>query len=194
MATIYQPDEDNRSIGIGAFPINSNETMLIGMSYQELMDLCHANATWDVLKRKNPDATIQDALKKEFEDQIKFHIEAARERFNMCLDGMTRALAKEYDVRIDLLPTFDGKTVHDKKSVREDLNGWDNVKPGTLLGQDIADDFYNDMMPVCSREDCLQHGEPASHNEKGFTYRTLKRVADGVYEYCGLCNKGKNVA
>ncbi len=193
MPFIFEPNENNTGIGIGAFPIHSMDTMLSGMSYQELLDLCRANATWYKLKKTNPNATLKDALKKEFDDQMKFHIEVARENFDICLDGMTRALAEDYDIRIDPLPTFNGKTVHDKKSVWDDLKGWDNVKVGTLLAQDIADDFQNDMPPACDRTDCLQHGEPYSCNEYGMTYRTLKKVADGVWEYCGACNKGRNV-
>ncbi len=194
MPWVYEPDEDNKSIGIGAYPIHCNDSLLNSITYQEVIDLCHANATWDKLKKNNPNATLEDAIKKEFEDQIRFQVRLAREKYELCKKGMIKELAEVYDVRLEPLPTHNGKTVHDLKSIAEDIGGWDKIEVGTYVGKDVADDFINDMQPATWRAECLQHGEPASCNDNGLTYRTLKAVAEGVWEYCGLCNRGRNVA
>jgi hypothetical protein len=48
------------------------------------------------------------------------------------------------------------------------------------------------------RSDCCQLGEPhdsrVDENGKGHnTYETFKRIADGIWEYCGDCFRGENV-
>lgn len=69
---------------------------------------------------------------------------------------------------------------------------------GTLVSEEVVDDAINALPPACMRSDCSQLGEPAgtriddSGNER-FTYETFKRIAKGVWEYCGDCFRGENV-
>ena len=73
------------------------------------------------------------------------------------------------------------------------------MRPGDLVDQEVADNIYNALPPACARANCLQLGEPQSSRfdeekrEWRSTYLTLKRIAPGVYEYCGDCFRGENV-
>lgn len=103
---------------------------------------------------------------------------------------------RETDKPLNLKPNgeFNGKPVYNP-----DTLWWDAMRPGDLVDQEVADNIYNALPPVCARADCLQLGEPQSSRfdeEKGkwrTTYLTLKRIAPGVYEYCGDCFRGENV-
>ena len=75
----------------------------------------------------------------------------------------------------------------------------DILKVGDLIEQEIADNILDSLPPACMRSDCLQLGEPTSHKKdaKGnfkATYATFKKVAEGIWEYCGDCFRGENVA
>lgn len=77
--------------------------------------------------------------------------------------------------------------------------GCDTLEVGDLVEQEIVDDIINCIMPACMRSDCVQLGEPSSHKEDEngnykVTYATFKRVAEGIWEYCGDCFRGENVA
>ncbi|MDE7423953.1 MAG: hypothetical protein K2N51_09700 [Lachnospiraceae bacterium] len=75
----------------------------------------------------------------------------------------------------------------------------DALKVGDLVEQEIVDELMGCLPPACMRNDCAQLGEPASHkpdkngNYKS-TYATFKKVAEGIWEYCGDCFRGENVA
>ena len=64
--------------------------------------------------------------------------------------------------------------------------------------EDMVNDFMDMLPPACWRSDCAQIGEPSSHriDENGngkATYATFKRIAEGIWEYCGDCFRGENV-
>ena len=77
--------------------------------------------------------------------------------------------------------------------------GIDTLRIGDLVEQEIIDNLIDCLSPACMRSDCSQLGEPASHekdtngNYKA-TYATFKKVADSIWEYCGNCFRGENVA
>jgi len=69
---------------------------------------------------------------------------------------------------------------------------------GTLVSEEVVDDAINALPPACMRSDCSQLGEPAGtridENGNGRnTYATFKRIAKGIWEYCGDCFRGENV-
>ena len=72
-------------------------------------------------------------------------------------------------------------------------------KVGDYVEEQIVDEMINCFPPACMRSNCMQCGEPYSHrvdpdNEKFRpTYSTIKKVANGIYEYCGHCFCGENV-
>lgn len=77
--------------------------------------------------------------------------------------------------------------------------GIDALNVGDLVEQNIVDELMDCLPPACMRSDCSQLGEPASHKEDASgnykaTYTTFKKVAEGIWEYCGDCFRGENVA
>lgn len=70
---------------------------------------------------------------------------------------------------------------------------------GDYVSKDVVDDFMDCVPPACLRSDCSQMGEPYSTREDPDTgkwrntYLTFKRVAAGVWMYCGHCFRGENV-
>jgi hypothetical protein len=88
---------------------------------------------------------------------------------------------------------YNGKRVYNK-----DWCHFDCLEIGDLVEAEIIDDMINALPPACMRSDCCQLGEPHSsrvdENGKGHnTYITFKRIADGIWEYCGDCFRGENV-
>lgn len=69
---------------------------------------------------------------------------------------------------------------------------------GDMVEESIVDSFINCVPPACMRSYCMQCGEPYSHREDPdtgkwrATYTTFKKVANGIYEYCGHCFCGEN--
>lgn len=111
--------------------------------------------------------------------------------------GYTLYLAeRETDEPLNLKPNgeFNGKPVYNPDTI-----WWNAMRPGDLVDQEVADNIYNALPPACARANCLQLGEPQTSRfdeEKGkwrTTYLTLKRIAPGVYEYCGDCFRGENI-
>ena len=89
---------------------------------------------------------------------------------------------------------YNGKEVIDE----EHYFGLDACEIGDYFTEDMVNDFMDMLPPVCWRSDCAQIGEPSSHriDENGngkATYATFKRIAEGVWEYCGDCFRGENV-
>ena len=76
---------------------------------------------------------------------------------------------------------------------------YEGAEIGDLVEEDIVDDGIDAVPPACMRSTCMQIGEAADtrvDENTGYmrnTYETFKRIADGVYEYCGKCFKGENV-
>ena len=103
---------------------------------------------------------------------------------------------REVDTPLDLKPNgeFNGKPVYNP-----DTLWWDAMRPGDYVDEDVADNILNALPPACMRSDCLQLGEPFTNRfdetkqKWRETFLTLKRVSDGVYEYCGDCFQGENV-
>lgn len=74
----------------------------------------------------------------------------------------------------------------------------DVIRVGDYVEESVVDDIINSMPPACMKSSCMQCGEPSNHkmDKDGKykpTYETFKKVADGVYEYCGECFRGKNI-
>ena len=89
---------------------------------------------------------------------------------------------------------YNGKEVIDK----EHYFGLDACEIGSYFTEDMVNDFMDMLPPACWRSDCAQIGEPSSHriDENGngkATYSTFKRIAEGIWEYCGDCFRGENV-
>ena len=89
---------------------------------------------------------------------------------------------------------YNGKEVVDK----EHYFGLDAHEIGTYFTEDMINDFMDMLPPACMRSDCSQIGEATSsrvdENGNGHaTYATFKRIAEGIWEYCGDCFRGENV-
>ena len=89
--------------------------------------------------------------------------------------------------------TFNGKRVYNM----DWYCGVNALLPGCYVEEDIVDEIVNNLPPTCNRADCTQSGEPSSLETIGggtlrATYVTFKKVADGVWEYCGKCFRGEN--
>ena len=89
---------------------------------------------------------------------------------------------------------YNGKEVVDK----EHYFGLNAHEIGSYFTEEMVDYFMNILLPACMRSDCSQIVEPSSHiyDENGksrATYSTFKKIADGIWEYCGDCFKGENI-
>ena len=88
---------------------------------------------------------------------------------------------------------FNGKKVYNR-------DWWytlDNFVIGDYVETEIVDEIINCLPPACMRSDCMQCGEPSSSrcDENGnfrTTYSTFKKIADGIWEYCGDCFRDEN--
>ena len=90
--------------------------------------------------------------------------------------------------------TYNGQEVID----REHFFGFDSCEIGSYFTEDLVSEFMNLLPPVCMRSDCFQIGEPEScrMDKDGIyrcTYATFKRIAEGIWEYCGDCFIGENM-
>lgn len=69
---------------------------------------------------------------------------------------------------------------------------------GDLVEQKVVDNIANVLPPAYMTSRCTQLGEPYSHvlqNGKWkATYATFKRISENVWEYCGHCFLGENIA
>lgn len=88
--------------------------------------------------------------------------------------------------------TYEGRTVHNTDTFMY------AYPVGTLVEEEVVDDAIDALPPVCTKSSCAQPGEPKGNriDENGkehFTYHTFKRVAKGIWEYCGDCFRGENV-
>lgn len=89
---------------------------------------------------------------------------------------------------------YEGKRVYNW-----DYWTYEGAEIGDLVEEEIVDDAINAVPPACMRSSCMQCGEPSDtriDEEDGnayATYSTFKKVAEGIYEYCGDCFKGENV-
>ena len=87
---------------------------------------------------------------------------------------------------------YEGKTVYNRDTFMY------FYPVGTLVSEEVVDDAINALPPACMRSDCSQLGEPSGiridENGNGRnTYATFKRIAKGIWEYCGDCFRGENV-
>ena len=103
------------------------------------------------------------------------------------------------EVEYDGIPLSEPKMYKGKEVVdREHYFGLDACEIGDYFTEDMVNDFMDMLPPACWRSDCAQIGEPSSHriDENGngkATYATFKRIAEGIWEYCGDCFRGENV-
>lgn len=86
---------------------------------------------------------------------------------------------------------YNGKEVVDE----EHYFGLDAHEIGTYFTEDMIYEFMYMLPPACMRSDCSQIGEPTNHRldangEVHATYSTFKKIADGIWEYCGDCFRG----
>ena len=101
----------------------------------------------------------------------------------------------EYEgVPLSEIQLYNGKEVIDE----EHYFGLDACEIGDYFTEDMVNYFMDVLPPACWRSDCAQIGEPSSHriDENGngrATYPTFKRIAEGIWEYCGDCFRGENV-
>ena len=92
------------------------------------------------------------------------------------------------------MTTYNGKPVMDEGEFDTST-----AKIGDLVTQAVVDDFMDCLPPACMRSDCSQLGEPYSMREDPNTgkyrntYLTFKRIASGIWMYCGNCFRGENV-
>ena len=89
---------------------------------------------------------------------------------------------------------FNGKIVVDE----EHYFGLDAHEIGEYFSEEKVNDFMDMLPPACWRSDCAQIGEPVTsrideNGEGRATYSTFKKIADGIWEYCGDCFRGENV-
>ena len=80
----------------------------------------------------------------------------------------------------------------------EDYCYFNALSIGDYVNEGIYNYFVNCMTPACMRADCIQLGEAAdlrvdTDGITKTTFRTLKKVAEGVYQYCGKCFRGENI-
>ena len=195
MSCLYEGADDGR-IGLGANPIYDMDSVCHGFTFRYLMDVCTASediTEYLKINSTNPEKALENMLKVTFDRIMKEQKEYALENLKICMKGMTKELAEHYDIRLEPLPTYNGKTVHDLKSLFEDLGGWDNVEVGTYVSKDVADDIVNALPPACWRKDCIQLGEPHDEKYGKPTYLTLRHIKERVYQFCGYCHCGENI-
>ena len=100
--------------------------------------------------------------------------------------------------------TYEGKQLkpcreyEGKRVYNWDYWTYEGAEIGDLVEEEIVDDAINAVPPACMRSSCMQCGEPSDTriDENGIvrnTYSTFKKVAKGIYEYCGNCFRGENV-
>ena len=74
---------------------------------------------------------------------------------------------------------------------------FDAFKPGDYVCEEIADDILNALPPKYWNGSIIQCGEPTTSRKDEKTgkmrntYLTLKKIADGIWEYCGDCFVGE---
>ena len=71
--------------------------MMIGCSYQYLIDMTKANATYLKGKKTNPNYTYKDALKNNLKEYINMIVENTWEEFELCSDNMAKELERRYE-------------------------------------------------------------------------------------------------
>lgn len=129
-----------------------------------------------------PTRKLAEACKKHYESYAWFHEDLVIE-----------------EVEYEGVPLSENKMLNGKKIIdSEHYFGLDLCEEGDYFTEKMVDEFMNSLPPACMRSDCSQIGEPTSHrpDETGIlkpTYATFKRIADGIWEYCGDCFEGENV-
>ena len=77
-------------------PIHIDDEMMIGCSYQYLIDVTKANATYLKGKKKNSNYTYKDALKANLKEYIDMVVENTWDEFELCSDNMAKELERRY--------------------------------------------------------------------------------------------------
>lgn len=95
------------------------------------------------------------------------------------------------------MKTYNGKRL---VTMKDWIDNFDSCcSKGDYVEEEIVNQIINAVPPACMRDSCMQSGEPYSHEEDPETkqwkpvYTTFKKVAPGIYEYCGHCFRGENV-
>ena len=89
------------------------------------------------------------------------------------------------------------KTYNGKVVFTTDTFNYDTAEVGNYVDEAVVDYAINCLPPACMSNECSQMGEPYSHELDSRTgkwrptYATFKRVAPGIWEYCGHCFRGE---
>lgn len=62
----------------------------------------------------------------------------------------------------------------------------DNLKPGTVVDDDVIEELLGALPPATYSNGCFQPGEPETHYRGVPIYRTFKRSENGSWVYVGL--------
>lgn len=90
-------------------------------------------------------------------------------------------------------------TYHEKEVFTPETFDYSTAQVGDYVTQGVVDDAMACLRPACMTSQCAQLGGPYSHREDPdtgewqATYATFRRVADGIWQYCGHCFQGENV-
>lgn len=68
---------------------------------------------------------------------------------------------------------------------------YDAARVGDLVEEEIAMDLADAVPPLVFGHGIIQTSEPSDSTPKGMTYATFKWFADGIWQWCGDCLKGK---
>lgn len=103
------------------------------------------------------------------------------------------------EVTFSGLPATPCRTLNGRRVYNRDyLPTLDALRVGDYIEAEIVNDLMNCMPPACYRSDCMQAGEPFSHEtdpETGrgrATFTTFKRENENTFIYCGHCFRGTN--
>lgn len=91
---LYDPEKDK-----GAYnsTIYANDNLMIGCTYDYLLDMSKANATYLKGKQKNPNYTYKDALKQDLKEYIEMIVENTWDEFELVQDNLANALKERYE-------------------------------------------------------------------------------------------------
>lgn len=78
-------------------PIHINDEMMIGCTYQFLVDVCKANGTYEKGVKRNPYFTAEDALRKTLREHIAMIVENTWEEFELVVDRLADELKERYE-------------------------------------------------------------------------------------------------
>lgn len=91
---LYDPERDKKAY---QNYVHINDEMQIGCTYQYLVDICKANATYSKGKAKDPLFTYEQALRQQLKEYIAMIVEETWEDFDLVKENLAKELEKRYD-------------------------------------------------------------------------------------------------